>query len=105
MKRGSAASLRISSGRGHECSLIGGERQTVRIFFDAKVARYVRRRRWHPTQRIVTVPGGVELTMEVAGSVEVASWVLGFGDKAVVLEPTALRDRVAGELRTAAARY
>jgi predicted DNA-binding transcriptional regulator YafY len=29
--------------------LIGGPRTCVRIFFDEKVARYVRRRQWHPS--------------------------------------------------------
>ena len=85
--------------------LIGGERTKVRIFFDDKVAGFVRRRLWHPTQRIKAVPGGIELTMEVAGTVEVLNWVLSYGDKAEVLEPASLRDGVAGELRRAATRY
>jgi predicted DNA-binding transcriptional regulator YafY len=85
--------------------LIGGEPTAVRIRFDASVGRFVRRRRWHPTQRLRAVPGGVELTMQVRGTTELASWVLGFGDKAEVLEPAALRAQVAGELRRAAARY
>jgi predicted DNA-binding transcriptional regulator YafY len=51
------------------------------------------------------VPKGIELTMEVSGTVEVLSWVLGFGDKAEVLEPGALRDQVAAELQRACARY
>ncbi len=43
--------------------------------------------------------------MNVAGSVEVASWVLGFGDKAKVIEPEPLREHVAAELKRAAAQY
>jgi proteasome accessory factor B len=85
--------------------LITGPRTRVRIFFDDKVARFVRRRQWHPTQEIKRVPSGIELTMEVSGTVEVLSWVLGFGDKAEVLEPGALRDQVAAELARASARY
>jgi proteasome accessory factor B len=85
--------------------LIGGKRERVRIFFDEKVVRFVRRREWHPSQKIRTVDGGVILTMNVAGSVEVASWVLSFGDKAKVLEPESLRDQVAGELKRAAMQY
>ena len=77
----------------------------MRIFFDAKVARYVRRRRWHPTEQITGVRDGIELTMEVTGDAEVVSWVLGFGDKARVLEPGDLRERVARELRAAVAQY
>ena len=84
--------------------LFGGARQVVRVFFTEKVARLVRRRRWHPTQQIKSVEGGIELTIEVAGTTEIASWVLGWGDQALVLEPAELRDRVAGELQRAAAR-
>jgi predicted DNA-binding transcriptional regulator YafY len=85
--------------------LIGGPRTRVRILFDEKVARFVRRRQWHPTQQIAKVPGGIELTLEVAGTVELLSWVLGFGDKAVVLEPESLRAEISAELARANARY
>lgn len=85
--------------------LIGGPRTRVRIFFDDKVARFVRRRQWHPTQELKRVDGGVELTMEVAGTVELLSWVLGFGDKAEVREPESLREEIAAEIERAAARY
>ena len=85
--------------------LIGGPRTRVRIFFDEKVARYVRRRQWHPTQQVKKVAGGIELSMEVAGTVELLSWVLGWGDKAEVLEPESLREEISAELARAAARY
>ncbi|HXU69811.1 MAG TPA: WYL domain-containing protein [Polyangia bacterium] len=77
----------------------------VRVFFDERVARFVRRRQWHPTQRIRNVSGGIELTMDVAGTLEVANWVLGFGDKAMVLEPPELRSDIANELSRAASAY
>ncbi|HVZ71378.1 MAG TPA: WYL domain-containing protein [Polyangia bacterium] len=78
----------------------------VRIRFDAKVARYVQRRMWHPTQRFARrADGGVELTMDVRGTVEIVSWVLGFGGTAEVLEPADLRKAVAAEARAAAKHY
>src|SRR5262249_41873952 len=62
--------------------LIRGEPTRVRVLFDAKVARYVQRRQWHPTQRFKKASsGGVEMTMDVRGTVEVVSWVLGFGER------------------------
>jgi predicted DNA-binding transcriptional regulator YafY len=85
--------------------LISGPRERVRIFFDDSVSRYVRRRRWHPTQKIRKVDGGIELTMHVFGSAEVASWILSFGDKATLLEPATLRERIANELRRACSHY
>ena len=85
--------------------LFGGNPERIRIFFDERVARFVRRRTWHPSQRIRNTEGGVILTMNVAPSVEVVSWVLGFGDKARVLEPAQFSADVAVELRRAASQY
>jgi proteasome accessory factor B len=71
----------------------------VRIRFEEKVARYVQRRMWHPTQRFRALAGGgVEMTMDVRGTVEIVSWVLGFGKTARVLEPLHLREAVLREL-------
>src|SRR5262249_1318267 len=50
--------------------LIAGPRTRVRIRFDQKVTRFVRRRLWHPTQVIKRVEGGIELAMEVQGTTE-----------------------------------
>jgi proteasome accessory factor B len=84
----------------------GRETTRVRVRFDEKVARYVQRRMWHPTQRFKRLPdGGVEMTMDARGTVEIVSWVLGFGGTAEVVEPARLRDEVAAELARAAARY
>jgi predicted DNA-binding transcriptional regulator YafY len=83
--------------------LIRGKEVTrVRIRFDDKVARYVQRRMWHPTQRFRRVAdGAIEMTMDVRGTTEVVSWVLGFGDKARIVEPDGLRRQVQSEIRGA----
>ncbi len=80
----------------------GREVTRVRVWFDEKVARYVQRRQWHPTQRFRRADGGVELTMDVRGTTELVSWVLGFGKTARVLEPADLRERIRAELVEAA---
>src|SRR5580692_1352938 len=85
--------------------LIRGEPTRVRIRFDAKVARYVERVMWHPTQRFKRTAAGLEMTMQVRGTAEVLPWVLGFGGDAVVVEPAGLRAAVAGEGMRAATRY
>jgi predicted DNA-binding transcriptional regulator YafY len=85
--------------------LISGPPVRVRIRFTEKVARYVRRRRWHPSQRLTPVADGVELTMDVCGTTEVLSWALGFGQQAEVLEPPALREAMRAELAAALVRY
>jgi predicted DNA-binding transcriptional regulator YafY len=85
--------------------LIAGEPVRVRVRFTEKVARYVRRRRWHPTQELRPVPGGVELIMNVRGTTEVVSWVLGFGKQAEILEPPSLRAALRDELSAALSAY
>lgn len=86
--------------------LIGGERTHVRIAFDARVARYVRRRNWHPTQKIKERPDkSLVLELDVRGTVELTSWVLGFGEHAEVLAPATLRNELARAHGAAAARY
>ncbi len=45
------------------------------------------------------------MTMHVRGILEIVSWVLGFGDKARVIEPDALRSSVVAEVRGMAATY
>lgn len=83
----------------------GREAAHVRIWFDHSVARYVRRRQWHRTQRFRRTSAGIEMTMEVQGTTELVSWVLGFGDKARLLEPAALRQEIGRELARAARAY
>ena len=85
--------------------IIAGPAVTVRIWFSAKVAPFVKRRRWHPKQAIKTADGGVELSMVVAGTTELLSWILGFGAEAEVLVPAELREAVSAAHAQAAARY
>ena len=85
--------------------IFGGVPTHVRIRFSAKVARFVTRRRWHPTQQIKTVAGGIELEMDVHGATEVLSWALGFGKEAQVLEPQELRAAMKAELEVALKAY
>ena len=85
--------------------MIRGEPTRVRILFDPKVARYVQRRQWHPTQRFRRVGEGIEMTMDVRGTTELVSWVLGFGDKAVVIEPVALGADIAAQSERARRTY
>lgn len=78
----------------------------VRLRFDHSVAHRVREAVWHRSQRLVELPdGGVELTVTVAGIVEIRPWILSWGDGVEVLAPAELRDSVAASVRAAAARY
>ncbi len=77
----------------------------VRIRFPWKVARFVERRMWHPSQKIEKEANGIVLTVDVFGTVELVSWILSFGPTAEVLEPQSLRDEVREELRRALELY
>lgn len=78
----------------------------VRLRFDASVAHRVREAIWHRSQELVELDGGgVELTVTVAGTVEIRPWILSWGDEVEVVEPPALRQSVATAMRDAAARY
>jgi predicted DNA-binding transcriptional regulator YafY len=78
----------------------------VRLRFDASVAHRVRESVWHRSQRLEEVADGrVELTVTVAGIVEIRPWILSWGDAVEVLEPPDLRQSVADAVRAAAARY
>ena len=80
--------------------------QRVVVDFDPRVAEYVRTRRVHPSQEISALPdGGVRLSMAIGDLTEVGTWILGFGETAMVVEPASLRERVGRELENALARY
>jgi len=78
----------------------------VQLRFDASVAHRVREAIWHRSQELVELPGGgVELTVAVAGIIEIRPWVLSWGEAVEVLGPSELREAVAAAVRDAAARY
>ncbi|MDQ2689501.1 MAG: WYL domain-containing protein [Chloroflexota bacterium] len=78
----------------------------IRLRFDAAVAHRVREAVWHRSQELTELPdGGVELSVTVAGIVEIRPWILSWGGAVEVLEPADLRDAVAESVREAAGRY
>jgi predicted DNA-binding transcriptional regulator YafY len=85
---------------------VGGVPVTVRIWFDAKTAPYIRERRWHPTQELQEhEDGAVTLQMVVRGMNDVKRWVLGYGRGARVLEPPELVAMVWDEIEGMGQRY
>lgn len=90
----------------HAFGIISGTPEHVAIAFSETVISYIRERTWHPTQTFRTLPDGrLELRMHVANTVELQTWIQGFGDEAEVLLPLALRERVGRSLQAAAAKY
>ncbi len=67
-----------------------GDFQVV-VQFDESVADYIREKRWHPSQKLVEVPGGgVELRLRLGSLSEIRRWILGWGGSVKVLEPKEL---------------
>ena len=64
----------------------------VRLRFSPAVASRVKESTWHHSQRVRDLPdGGCEITMQVGGTREMRSWVLGWGAEVEVLAPEHLR--------------
>jgi predicted DNA-binding transcriptional regulator YafY len=72
---------------------------TVVVRFLPPVVRYVLETRWHHSQVLTRQRDGSLLArFRLSSTVEIKSWVLGFGANAVVLEPEELRAEIAQEL-------
>jgi predicted DNA-binding transcriptional regulator YafY len=84
----------------------GAELKRVVLRFDPSVAARVSETIWHPSQKLQPQPDGSLLwSVEVAETLELVSWIRGWGHEVEVIEPAALRDEIAQSLRLAAARY
>lgn len=74
----------------------------VRVRFAPAVAHAVRDRLWHPTQSVEELrDGGIVLSFEAGGAMEIVSWVLSYGHHAEILDPPELRaelQRIGAEL-------
>lgn len=78
----------------------------VIVQFTPYQARWIRERRYHPTQQTEDLPnGGLRLSLRVAGTFEVKRWLLGYGAEVEVLEPAALRDEIAADTKKLAQIY
>jgi len=78
----------------------------VVLRFEASVAHRVREAVWHRSQKVRELPDGrLELSVTVAGIVEIRPWILSWGDGVEVLSPPELREAVAMAVRGAATRY
>src|SRR5213075_2610314 len=69
----------------------GKGRFDVVVHFDATVADYIREKRWHPSQKLRSLPkGGVALEMQISSLAEVERWVLSWSGHAIPVAPPEL---------------
>ncbi|HXG68113.1 MAG TPA: WYL domain-containing protein [Blastocatellia bacterium] len=86
----------------------GGKEATVAVEFDAYQARYARERTYHATERRRELSDGrlvIEFDTTENALVQVARWVMQFGEHAEALRPAALREIIREHLTRALARY
>jgi predicted DNA-binding transcriptional regulator YafY len=75
--------------------VVEGEEQTVRLKFSPAIARLMEETIWHPSQVLEKqAEGSVIMTLKVFYTYELVTWILGWGEKVEVLEPTELRTEV-----------
>jgi hypothetical protein len=87
----------------HTWGIIKGDIVPVKLIFARSVARYIRDRLWHPTQKIRDLSDGrLEMSLRVADTLEVRRFILGYGAQAEVVEPPSLREALRREIAAAA---
>ncbi len=90
---------------GDAWGIIRGDLVTVRVIFARGLARYIRERLWHPSQRLRDLEDGrLEMTLHVSDTQEVRRWILGYGAQAEVVAPESMRDALRMEATAVAAK-
>jgi predicted DNA-binding transcriptional regulator YafY len=78
----------------------------VQLHFSPRVAERVQETLWHAKQSISLQPDGSLLwEAPVASTLEMVSWVRGWGEDVTVVAPASLRKQIADSMRRAAAQY
>ncbi len=85
----------------------GRAQERVILHFAPDIAREIKERYWHPTQRLADLPdGGCRFEVTVGHASELRRWIRRWGLHHVeVIEPRWLRDEFLAEARAAVARY
>jgi predicted DNA-binding transcriptional regulator YafY len=76
--------------------VVEGEVKTVRLRIeDTELMRLMSETTWHPSQVLEKQKdGSMVMTLRVTDTVELCSWILGWGEMVEVLEPEELRDEI-----------
>ncbi len=75
-----------------------GTPEPIEIAFEPRIARYVKERTWHSSQRIEEAGDGrLTMTLNVCNDFALRSWILGFGPLARVISPPELVRQIQAE--------
>jgi predicted DNA-binding transcriptional regulator YafY len=90
----------------HSIGINEGRPEHVEIAFEARIAPYVRERRWHPSQKHTERRDGrLGLSLNVCNDWALRSWILSFGPLARVVAPAALAAQIKDEIDRAREQY
>lgn len=80
--------------------------ETIKLRIVPELVRLMEETVWHPSQSVKRQKdGSAVMTLRVASTWELVTWILGWGEKVEVLEPVGLRGEVAGVARKTASVY
>lgn len=80
--------------------------QEICIKFSPLAAKEIRRKEWHPTQKIKELKdGSLELALLISGEDEIMRWILSWGKEAQVVKPKSLKTRILQEIMGMAGIY
>jgi predicted DNA-binding transcriptional regulator YafY len=86
--------------------VVEGEVKTIKLRFAPVLARLMEETIWHPSQVVQKQrDGSVIMTLRVTDTVDLYSWVMGWGDRVEVLEPKELRREVIESAKAMLAMY
>jgi predicted DNA-binding transcriptional regulator YafY len=76
--------------------VVEDEVKTVKLrITDQEIVRILSETIWHPSQTFEKQKdGSTIMTLTITGTYEFLAWVLGWGEKAEVLEPTEIRNKI-----------
>ena len=76
--------------------VVEGEIKTVRLkIVDPEIMRIMEETVWHPSQVLEKQKdGSIIMTLKVTDTIDLFSWILGWGEKIEVLEPPGIREAV-----------
>lgn len=83
-----------------------GKPVEIKVWFSKDVARWITRRKWHPTQKVESnKDGSIILKVAISGTPELKRWLFQWGPECEVLSPPEFRKEVATELKLMSERY
>jgi predicted DNA-binding transcriptional regulator YafY len=87
--------FRLEDYMGSGFGVIGGRPEKIKIWFSPDIAGYIKEKTWHESQVISQQrDGSIIFEADIAITEELLSWIMSWGSKAEVLEPTAMKDQI-----------